>query len=98
MSMGDFYRELAYKTFQPQLISNPEDSERVLEVCETQIKTSGYPQPLDEDDFLEYVYAAQEMTEIQLKGHVYRRERKPNGDWDFVLYTRLNHPGFKYDD
>jgi len=97
MSVGNVYRQLAYDTFEPQLISDPENDEHILEVCEKLIREAGYPLG-DEDDWLEYVYAANEMVAIVQEGHVYRRERddsKPGG-WDYVLYTKDNHPGFQW--
>ena len=91
------YRQLAYDNFEPQLIRDLEDDENVLEVCQQEIERLGFPLPDDEDVWLEFVYAAQEMVEIQQNGFVYRKERddsKPGG-WDHVLYTTANHPGFK---
>lgn len=95
--VGAIYRELAIQTFQHQWITNIDDDRRVLAICQEEICKAGYPcTDANEDDWLEYVYAATEIWEIARKGHVYRRERnadKPSG-WDFVLYTRINHPAF----
>ena len=96
MSIGDVYRQLAYDTFEPQLITDLDDDDKLIEVCQSLIKEAGYPLGDNEDDWLEYVYAAQEIVTIQQTGWVYRRESdasKPNG-WDYVLYTKVNHPAF----
>lgn len=98
MSVGAIYRQLAYDKFNAQMITDIEDTDRVLEVCQREIKEAGYPcTDTNEDDWMEFVYAAQEIWDIVNIGHVYRREPNPNkpGGSEMVLYTRLNHPAFK---
>jgi hypothetical protein len=92
---GQLYKQLAYDTFEPQLIRDPEDDDLMLEVCQKEIKAAGFPLPDDDDIWLEYVYAAQEMVAIQQDGFVYRKERREDGSTDHVLYTIHNHPAFK---
>lgn len=102
-SQAQLYRELAYKHFHPQLIRDIEDEENVARVCQTVLGEAGYPVSA-EDDFLEFVFAATEMWEITNNQYTYRRERNPQKvretnpeGWDFVLYTRQNHPAWQED-
>lgn len=100
MSFKAAYRQLAIDNFNTQMIADIENTDRVIEVCQEDLERLGYPaNETNEDDWIEYVYMAQEMWEIARNGHVYRR--KPNPDkldgWEFVLYTRANHPAFMED-
>jgi hypothetical protein len=91
---GQLYKQLAYDTFEPQLIRDLEDDDRMLEICQKEIEKAGFPIPDDDDIWLEYVYAAQEMVAIQQEGFVYRKEATFHGT-EHVLYTAHNHPAFK---
>jgi len=96
MNPSQLYRQLAYDNFEPQLIRDMEDDALMLAVCQKEIKNAGFPIPDDDDIWLEFVYAAQEMVAIQQKGFVYinvRDESKPDG-WDYMLFTKENHPAF----
>ena len=98
MSVAAIYRQLAIDTFIPQWVADLDDDDRLLEICVEEIEKAGYPcSDENEDDWLEYVYMAQEMWLISRTGYVYCRERNPNkrDGWEFVLYTRANHPAFK---
>lgn len=92
------YAQLAINTFHPQMIVDVEDDDKMFEVCKTEILKAGYPINEDnEDEWLEYIYMAQEMCEISKNGHVYKRERnsKKRNGWEYVLYTRENHPAYE---
>jgi hypothetical protein len=99
------YRKLAHKVFEPQLIVDIDDTDRVIEVCKNLVMEAGYP--LLEDDgesegWIEFVYEAQDMWEIAKEGFVYRAVRNPAKDtatargFDWTLFTRENHPAFDY--
>tara|TARA_R110000851_G_scaffold59347_6_gene137358 strand:- start:122 stop:433 length:312 start_codon:yes stop_codon:yes gene_type:complete len=103
MEMKFNYKKLAQNIFNPQLIVDLDDADRVIEVCRSLIASAGYPLPenddySDDDEWLEFVYEAQDMCEISQKGFAYKRERneEKRGGWEYVLYTRENHPAFQY--
>ena len=96
-AFGAAYRQLAIDNFQPQMIADIEDTDRVMEVCQQEMADLGYPcHDENEDDWLEFVYAATEMWQIVHEGFVYRSEPNPakRGGREMVLYTRVNHPAF----
>ena len=100
------YRKLAQKIFEPQMIVDFDDTDRVIEVCEALITEAGYP--LLEDDgesegWIEFVYEAGDMWEISKNGYVYKKVKRadkvqpnnPSG-WYNQLVTRADHPAFDY--
>lgn len=95
------YKKLAHKIFHPQLITDIEDTENLINVCKDLVRSAGYP--LLEDDgesegWIEFIYEAQDIWEISKNGFIYKRMKntsKKDG-YEMVLYTRLNHPAFQY--
>jgi hypothetical protein len=93
------YKKLAHNIFQPQMIVDIEDTMRLELVCEELVTEAGYP--LLEDDgesegWIEFIYEAQDMWEIANKGFVYKAVRNSDRGFDYVLFTRENHPAFDY--
>ncbi len=82
-----FYREAADEHFKPNMVNNPEDDEAMIEICKKVMRDNGIPYTEEnEDDWLEFVYRANELCELQEKGYYYHRvkdDSKPSG-WDYV--------------
>ena len=83
MKIRDFYRKKCDELFDPRQINNEEDDEAVLEYCKKLMNENGIANEglADEDDWLEFVYRAGEILEIEREGYCYRHE---NGSYELM--------------
>jgi hypothetical protein len=86
--LRDYYRGKANQFFKASMVNNTDDENAMLDACKRCMMDNKIPMTDDEDEWLEFVYRAQEICELDEKGYYYHRVRKPNGDWDYVLEQR----------
>lgn len=86
--LREFYRAKADALFKANMVNDPDDGESMVAVCLKLMEDNGVPITDDEDEWLEFVYRAGEICELQEKGYYYHRVKKADGSWGFKLETK----------
>ena len=82
--MQEFYRAQANQIFKPNAINNPDDEEYLIAHCKALMNENNIPLSEDEDEWLEFVYRAIELIELNEKGYCYSGVRV-NGELVYNL-------------
>lgn len=65
--LREFYRAKADQHFKTSMINNADDEKAMLAVCQRVMEENNVPITDDEDEWLEFVYRAQEICELEEK-------------------------------